>query len=93
MLIVERPRIEEVLAGLDLLPLMQEAFRGYSAGRAIVPPVGELLLEQGEVHIKYGAIAGDDYYVIKVASGHYENPALGLASSNGMVLVFRQHTG
>ncbi len=93
MRIVERARIEAVLAGLDLLPLTEEAFRGYSAGRAIVPPVGELLLEKGEVHIKYGAVTGDDYYVIKVASGFYENPSLGLASSNGLMLVFRQDTG
>ena len=93
MFIVERSRIEEVLADLDLLPLMEEAFRGYSAGLATVPPVGELLLQRGEVHIKYGAIAGDDYYVIKIASGFYENPSLGLPSSNGMMLVFRQDTG
>ena len=93
MLVLERSRIDEALAGLDLLPLMEDAFRGYSAGRATVPPVGELLLERGEVHIKYGAIAGDDYYVIKIASGFYGNPSLGLPSSNGMVLVFRQDTG
>lgn len=93
MLIVERSRVEDLLSGLDLLPLMEEAFRGYSAGRAVVPPVGELLLERGEVHIKYGAITGEDYYVIKIASGFYENPALGLPSSNGMMLVFRQDTG
>ena len=93
MLIVERSRIEEALAELDLVPLIEEAFRGYSAGRAIVPPVGELLLEKGEVHIKYGAIGGDDYYVIKIASGFYGNAALGLPSSNGLMLVFRQDTG
>ena len=93
MLIVDRSRIEEILAGLDLRPLIEEAFRGYSAGRAIVPPVGELLLERGEVHIKYGAITDDDYYVIKVASGFYDNPSLGLPSSDGLMLVFRQHTG
>ncbi len=93
MLIVERSRIEEVLADIDLLPMIESAFRGYSAGRAVVPPVGELLLDKGEVHIKYGAIAGDDYYVIKVASGFYGNPGLGLPSSNGMMLVFRQDTG
>jgi ornithine cyclodeaminase len=93
MMVVGRSRIEEVLAGLDLLPLMEDAFRGYSAGRATVPPVGELLLERGDVHIKYGAIAGDDYYVIKIASGFYGNPSLGLPSSNGMMLVFRQDTG
>jgi len=93
MLIVERSRIEQALAELDLLPLMETAFIDYSAGRAIVPPVGELLLDQGEVHIKYGAIAGDAYYVIKIASGFYGNPALGLPSSNGLMLVFRQETG
>lgn len=93
MLIVERPRIEQALAELDLLPLMETAFIDYSAGRAIVPPVGELLLDQGEVHIKYGAIAGDAYYVIKIASGFYGNPAVGLPSSNGLMLVFRQETG
>ena len=85
--IVGRARIEEVLVGLDLLPLIEAAFVGYSAGRAIVPPVGELLLDKGEVHIKYGAIAGDDYYVIKVASGFYQNPSLGLPSELGAVLA------
>jgi ornithine cyclodeaminase len=93
MLIMDRARIETVLADLDLVPLLEEAFRGYSGGRAIVPPVGELLLDQGEVHIKYGAIDGDDYYVIKVASGFYDNATLGLPSSNGLMLVFRQATG
>ena len=33
MLIMERTRIEVVLASLDLVPLLEEAFRGYSAGR------------------------------------------------------------
>ena len=93
MLIIERSRIEELLAGLDLRPMIEAAFLGYSSGRANVPPVGELLLEKGDVHIQYGAIAGDDYYVIKIASGFYENPSLGLPSSNGMMLVFRQDTG
>ena len=56
MRIIERERIERALEGLDLMPLIEDAFRDYSAGRAIVPPVGELLLDKGEVHIKYGAI-------------------------------------
>ena len=70
MMIVGRSRIEEVLADLELVPLIERAFVDYSAGRAIVPPVGELLLDGGDVHIKYGAIRGGDYYVIKVASAY-----------------------
>ncbi len=93
MKIIERAEIEEALVGLDLLPLIQDAFMSYSAGRAVVPPVGELLLEDGEVHIKYGAIRGDRYYVIKVASGFYGNATRGLPSSDGLMLVFRSDTG
>jgi ornithine cyclodeaminase len=61
----------------------------------VVPPVGELLLPdaQADVHIKYGYIVGEPYYVIKVASGFYGNPERGLPSSNGLMLVFSRTTG
>lgn len=85
--------IKNVLPRIDLLPAIEEGFAAYSAGRAVVPPVGELILDKGEVHIKYGAIAGEDFYVIKIASGFYGNPALGLPSGNGCLLVFEQKTG
>ncbi len=59
----------------------------------MVPPVGELLLDKGEVHIKYGYLEQDEYYVIKIASGFYDNPKIGLSSSNGLMLLFSQQTG
>ena len=85
--------IQEVVAGLDLLPAIEEGYALYSANQAVVPPVGELLLDRGEVHIKYGYIKSDPYYVIKIASGFYSNPELGLSSSNGLMLLFDQQTG
>jgi ornithine cyclodeaminase len=85
--------IQEVVAGLDLLPAIEEGYALYSARQAVVPPVGELLLDKGEVHIKYGYIHSDPYYVIKIASGFYSNPELGLSSSNGLMLLFDQQTG
>ena len=86
-------QIKSILPELDLVPAIEEGFRRYSAQQAVVPPVGELLLEKGEVHIKYGYLQGGEYYVIKVASGFYGNPQLGLPSSNGMMLLFSQQTG
>ena len=65
----------------------------YSAGEAVVPPVGELILDKGEVHIKYGYLKQAEYYVIKIASGFYDNPDLGLPSGNGLMLLFGQQTG
>ena len=45
-------QIKGALLEVDVVPEIEEGFRSYSAGRAVVPPVGELLLEKGEVHIK-----------------------------------------
>jgi ornithine cyclodeaminase len=90
---ITRKQIDEVLPSLDLMPAIEGGFVAYSQGKAVVPPVGELLLDGGDVHIKYGYIRGDEYYVIKVASGFYGNPARGLPSGNGLMLLFRQDTG
>ncbi|NNE67188.1 MAG: ornithine cyclodeaminase family protein [Pyrinomonadaceae bacterium] len=86
-------QIRSVLPGIDVVAAMEEGFVAYSEGRCIVPPVGELLLEKGEVHIKYGCIKGDEFYVIKVASGFYGNAALGLPTGSGLMLLFNQETG
>lgn len=93
MKIATLAQIKDVLPGLDLIPAIEEGFVAYSSGRATVPPVGELILEKGEVHIKSGTIEGEDFYVIKIASGFYGNASLGLPTGNGCMLLFKQSTG
>lgn len=95
MKILTLDQIKEALPSVDLMAEIEAGFVAYSQGRAVVPPVGELIMEKppGEVHIKYGYITGDDYYVIKIASGFFENSKLNLPTSNGMMLVFSQKTG
>lgn len=74
---------------------IKDGFVAYSAGEVTVPPVGHLGLPDvdGECHIKYGWIRGDDVYLVKIASGFYRNAALGLPSGNGMMLLFSARTG
>jgi ornithine cyclodeaminase len=55
------------------MPLIEQGFVQYTQGLATLPPFGELLLDKGEVHVKYGYIKSDDYYVIKVASDLTKN--------------------
>ena len=87
--------IQEVLSGVNLTPYIEQGFIAYSNNEVIVPPVGELIFVDppGDTHIKYGYIKGDEIYVIKIASGFYNNPELGLSSSSGLMLVFSQKTG
>lgn len=96
--VVARPEIETKLSSLPpdkLLGAIEMSFCAYSNQSAIVPPVGTLTFDSppGDVHIKYGYIRDQEYYVIKIASGFYDNPELGLSSSNGLNLVFSQKTG
>ena len=93
MKIATLAQIREVLPSLDLIPAIEKGFVAYTSGRATVPPVGELILDKGEIHIKSGFIAGEDLYVIKIASGFYGNPSIGLPSGNGCMLLFKQATG
>lgn len=95
MKVIERSQIEAVLPSLDLMRLIEDGFVAYSEGVAVIPPVGEMSFEDppGDVHIKYGYIKDDDYYVIKIASGFYNNPKIGMPSSTGMMLLFNQKTG
>ena len=86
-------QIQSVLAGLDLIPIIEHGFVEYPAGNAVIPPVGEMLFDRGDVHIKYGYIKGSEHYLIKIASGFYDNEAMGLPSGNGLMLVFKQRTG
>ncbi len=93
MEIITLDQIKRVLPSIDIMPQIEQGFQAYSEGRVIVPPVGELILDKGEVHIKYGFVQKEEFYVIKVASGFYDNPAIGLPSGNGLMLLYRQETG
>ena len=91
-------QLDEIRQLVDVPQLIAELERGfvlYSDGKVNVPPVGFLNFENppGDVHIKYGYVLDDDYYVLKMASGFYDNPALGLPASDGLILVFSQKTG
>jgi ornithine cyclodeaminase len=92
--IFNRAQIETALQRVDVTTAIEQGFVAYSQGRVVVPPVGELVFEDppGDVHIKYGYIKDDDYFVIKIASGFYQNVELGLPQADGLMLVFSQKT-
>lgn len=90
--------LDEIKRLIDIPHLIREIETGfvlYAEGRAKVPPVGFLHLEEppGDVHIKYGYITGDEHYVMKVASAFYKNPELSLPTNDGLFLVFSSQTG
>ncbi|MFX0091941.1 MAG: ornithine cyclodeaminase family protein [Candidatus Hodarchaeota archaeon] len=93
--IIQLSQIKEILKNIDPIQKIEEGFIAYSQGKVVVPPVGEMLFDDppGDCHIKYGFIKKDDYYVVKIAQGFYNNPKIGLPSTNGLNILFSQKTG
>jgi ornithine cyclodeaminase len=90
--------LDEIKSRIDVTKLVQaieDGFVLYSEDKVVVPPVGFLNFKEppGDVHIKYGYVKGDDVYVLKVASGFYENEKNGVPFADGVILVFSQQTG
>lgn len=79
----------------QLIQAIEDGFVLYSDGKVVVPPVGFLHFDQppGDVHIKYGYVKGDDVYVLKMATGFYDNAKRGVPVADGVILVFSQRTG
>lgn len=88
-------QIKNACAGLNFIEEIERGFVAYSQGEVVVPPVGELSfkLPPGDTHIKYGYIKNDEVFVIKIASGFYDNPKINLPSNSGLMLMFCQRTG
>lgn len=93
--ILSLSEIKNVLKNVDLFPIIEQGFVALSEGNVVIPPIGEMVFTNppGDVHIKYGHVLCDDFYVIKVASGFYENWKLNLPNSNGLMLIFKKSTG
>jgi ornithine cyclodeaminase len=88
----------EILAALDedaAIAAVETGFRRYSAGQVQVSTVLHLAFAEppGDCHVKAAAVAGDDVFVVKLATGFYRNPELNLPSSNGFMAVLSARTG
>ncbi len=88
----------EIEKALDIPFLMQEievGIRLANKEKALIAPISFMHFDspKGDVHIKSAAFLDGEMYVVKIASSFYQNPLLGLPSSNGSMLLFSQKTG
>jgi ornithine cyclodeaminase len=93
--VLELDEIKRLIDVPTLIQSIEDGFVLLSEDKVVVPPVGFLHFDEppGDVHIKYGFVKDDDVYVLKIASGFYNNGELGLSPADGLILVFSQQTG
>lgn len=95
MRIVQRSEIVAVLDEAEALAAIEAGFRQFAAGHVQVTAVGQLSFSEppGDCHVKGAHIAGDDVFVVKLATSFYRNPDFGRTSSNGFMAVMSALTG
>ena len=79
----------------QLIPVIEDAFKNLAQGKTTMPPILRLDIEKyhGESDVKAAYIEGLDSYAIKIASGFFNNPKLGIPSSNGLMILLDSQTG
>ena len=87
--------ITHVKLNEDLIPIIEDAFKSLSKGKTVMPPIMRIDIEKyhGESDIKAAYVEGLDSFAIKIASGFFDNPKLGLPSSNGLMVLLDSETG
>ena len=87
--------IQHVHLNKNLIPIIEEAFKSLSKGLVTMPPIMRIDIEKyhGESDVKAAYVAGLDSFAIKIASGFFDNPKLGLPSSNGLMVLLDSKTG
>lgn len=85
------------LVPLDLraIDCIEDAFRALATKPVAMPPILRLDIpeHQGEVDVKTAYIPGVDSFAIKISPGFFGNPALGLPSTSGLMVVLSAQTG
>ena len=95
-LILNSAEIKEcVQFNAELIPIIEDAFKSLSLGKTVMPPILRVDIEKyhGESDVKAAYIEGLDSFAVKVASGFFNNPKLGLPSSNGLMILLDSQTG
>ena len=74
---------------------IRDAFVALATQPVAMPPILRLDIPEhrGEVDVKTAYVPGLSHFAIKISPGFFDNPALGLPSTNGMMVVLSASTG
>jgi len=84
-----------VTLDLDAVACVENAFRALATLPVAMPPILRLDIPEhrGEVDVKSAYVPGIDGFAVKISSGFFDNPKLGLPSGGGMMVLLSAKTG
>ncbi|TPI41443.1 cyclodeaminase [Mesorhizobium sp. B3-1-6] len=84
-----------VTLDLEAVACIENAFRALATLPVAMPPILRLDIHEhrGEVDVKSAYVPGIDGFAVKISSGFFDNPTLGLPSGGGMMVLLSAKTG
>lgn len=78
-----------------LIDVIEAAFATLAGGQVAMPPILSMHLPQvnGEVDVKTAFVPGLPGFAVKISPGFFDNPAKGLPSTSGLMVVLSSETG
>lgn len=95
MRVVTKEQIAKALTFSDLIPALKQGFVDYAKGLAKAAPITNIGFEavNGEMHIKPGYLESTQDACVKIVTCFYDNPAKGLPTRDGCIVVADRTNG
>jgi len=95
MQVITEEEIRAAVQEADALEAAQLAFQALGHHAVTVPaPIGLAIHDHnGELHVKSAYLHGSRFFVVKAATGFYDNARHGLPSGSGLMVLFDATTG
>ena len=94
LVLTEAELREAVTMDEESLLQVENAFTWLAEDKVAMPPVMHIEVDaHSDVDIKGAYVRGLETFAVKLASGFFNNPSLGLSSSSGMMVLMSAKTG
>ncbi|MDP9813089.1 ornithine cyclodeaminase [Rhizobium tibeticum] len=95
IILTERDLRKVISLDLEAVGCVEDAFRALATKAVSMPPILRLDIPEhrGEVDVKTAYVPGLDGFAIKISPGFFDNPKIGLPSTNGMMVLLSSRTG
>ncbi|WFU14563.1 ectoine utilization protein EutC [Bradyrhizobium sp. CB3481] len=94
-ILTERELRQIVPLDLVAVQCIEDAFYSLATKAVEMPPILRLEIPEhrGEVDVKAAYVPGLDGFAVKISPGFFDNPKLGLPSTNGLMVLLSSKTG
>ncbi|ANU11780.1 ectoine utilization protein EutC [Planococcus antarcticus DSM 14505] len=95
LIFTEQELKQYITLNQEALTVIEDSFNKLAQRQVVMPPIMRLDIpdHNGEVDVKTAYVEGKELFAIKVSSGFFDNPKIGLPSGSGFMMLMSTRTG